>query len=146
MLNTLKKHKDKLFSAALSLVITFALALLMCFLFSFRPANASEVFVPSAITLLPAEQLKHVTNATERFERIETIEGATELLKSTEGPAWEILSVRGPACTTEKGKACRDIKNKCAVSTKFATKHKKHAVCSALYKTSTVLLTTAPRK
>lgn len=69
-----------------------------------------------------------------------TTKGAKDLLASAEGPAWRVLQVKAPTCTTQKGKECRQLKAQCLTAEKFVKKHGGHAACSALYATTTVLL------
>lgn len=76
-----------------------------------------------------------------------SMRAADTLLDSTEGPAWKVLSVQGPACvnpaTKEKveRKNCQALKADCKAAEGYAVQFGKHAVCSALYTQTTVLLT-----
>lgn len=72
-----------------------------------------------------------------------SIPAAKTLLKSTEGKAWRVFAVNGPACEKKSAKKCKAIKRECRNAKKIAKQYRKHATCSALYQHSTVLLTTA---
>lgn len=83
-----------------------------------------------------------------KFEiRALSMSGANALLDSTEGPVWEVLAVQASACENPKSKEkierkkCQALKADCKAAELFARGHGKHAVCSALYTQTTVLLT-----
>lgn len=73
-----------------------------------------------------------------------SIDRAKQLLASTEGKAWRVFAVQGPVCTSKKYKHCKPVKKACTEAKRFAKKYRVHAVCSKLYRQSTVLLTTVP--
>lgn len=83
-----------------------------------------------------------------------SVPDAKTLLASTEGPAWQVLAVRAPACEDPKAKEkdarknCLALKAECKKAAAFANEQDKHAACSALYAQTTVLLTNdaAPNK
>lgn len=109
-------------------------------------ANAAEPLVletPSATNpgLTQFEQDSLAPGQT----RALSINGAKQLLASTEGKAWRVFAVQGPVCTSKKYKYCKPVKKACAEAKRFAKKYHVHATCSKLYQQSTVLLTTVPK-
>lgn len=75
------------------------------------------------------------------------LDEAEALLKSTEGPAWQIVQVQAPA-PTKKVRHCKPNLQDCTAARKFAKKFRAEVTCSALYDQTTVLLVTAavPKK
>lgn len=73
---------------------------------------------------------------------------AAELFKSTAAPHWHALEVRAPACDSKvnkkNSKECNEIYKQCVSATKIANKYRTGITCSALYKRTTVVVTTVP--
>lgn len=79
---------------------------------------------------------------------------AKELLSSSEGPAWRVFQIQAPGCQKpikplkdrrlrkEAAVACRQAIRSCKQAASLAKKYRAQNSCSALYKQTTVWLTT----
>jgi hypothetical protein len=137
--------------------IRVALACVACVLATSAAAQAPE----HSITLNPAGPAMRASaevltpyRTSSVDQRNLSISAARALLSSTEGPAWRMVSVSAPRCSTEavakfrkankkvELKNCRQMKADCNKAMKFAAKNKIHAACSSLYSLTTVAMAT----
>lgn len=122
------------------------LALAVGLMVGVASAQPATVLGPVLAPLDPA-LLKNIESAPSAFETRElSIPETKTLLLSTEGPAWRVLSVQGPACEHPRAKdkqakkLCRELKAVCNKTDNFAHLYTQHAACSALYAKTTVKL------
>lgn len=120
-----------------------ALALLCAVLAGSAHATALSL-EPLSRPLDPALVRTDGTTSSTFTMRSLSVEEARDLLSSSEGAAWQVLTVQGPACASGEKvhkKNCFALRRECSKAELFARTHSKHAVCSALYIQTTVLLT-----
>ena len=111
-------------------------------------AHAQTIVLEPVVNPLDPALERTEFDGRSKFEiRALPLAGANALLASTEGPAWQVLSVQAGACENPKSKEkserkkCQALKADCKSAEAFARDYDKHAVCSALYTQTTVLLT-----